>query len=66
MVCLAPVYQESSQYHLAQKVAMYCRMARTCANMKHDEDNFDFNQLDPVIKQAIKKQYTLLTQFLTT
>lgn len=36
LVCSAPVYAEASVHHIAQKAAMYCCMARTCAGIEHD------------------------------
>jgi len=39
LVCLSPLYEETKVHHLAQKVAMYCCMARTCAGIKHDDES---------------------------
>ena len=62
--CLAPVYQEAIITHLAQKVAMYCRMAITCWNMPHDEESPSFSQAEVEVKKIIQTQFTLLNEHL--
>ena len=64
MICLAPVYQEASTLHLAQKVAMYCRMAITCWNMPHEQDSPSFSQAEIEVTKIIQAQYTLLNNYL--
>jgi hypothetical protein len=64
MTCVAPVYGEAKTCHLAQKVAMYCRMARTCSNMNHEEENPDFSKAEEATKKSIEEQYAILQDFL--
>jgi hypothetical protein len=64
MTCVAPVYEEAMVCHLAQKVAMYCRMARAYANMDHDEDSPDFSKAEESTKKSIEEQYAILQAFL--
>jgi dihydroorotase len=64
MTCVAPVYEEAKVSHLAQKVAMYCRMARAYANMDNEEDSPDFSKAEESTKQSIEEQYAILQAFL--
>lgn len=64
MTCLAPMYQEATTLHLAQKVAMYCRMAITCWNMPHEQDSIDFSQAEVEVNQIIQAQYVILNNYL--
>ena len=62
--CLAPIYQEVTTLHLAQKVAMYCRMAITCWNIAHDQDSPSFSQAEIEVTKLIQSQYTQLNDYL--
>jgi hypothetical protein len=64
LVCLSPVYEETKVHHLAQKVAMYCCMARTCAGIKHEEEVPQLAQSQKMLAQEIQDQYRLLSEFL--
>jgi hypothetical protein len=64
MTCVAPVYQEARTCHLAQRVAMYCRLARTCSNMSHDEDATDFSKAEEVTRKSIEEQHAILQDFM--
>jgi len=64
LVCLSPVYEETKTHHLAQKTAMYCCMARTCAGIKHDEELPDLAQSQEMLTKEIQDQYRLLSEFL--
>ena len=64
MTCLAPIYQEATTLHLAQKVAMCCRMAITCWYMPHDQDSPSFSQAEIEVTKIIQAQYTLLNSYL--
>ena len=59
LVCLSPLYAEAGTCRLAQKVGMYCRMARTCASMHHDEEAPDFAALGPVVERVMESQYRI-------
>jgi len=64
MVCLAPTHGEQRTQHLAEKVAMYCRMARTCSSIQHEEDYPKFADAEESLKKEIDAQYRILTEFL--
>ncbi len=64
MACVAPTYHEISVIHVAQKVAMYCRMAVTCANMAHDDNTPSFALAENEVKNVIEEQYAILNDFL--
>lgn len=63
IVCLGPVFQEVSPLHLAQKVAMYCRMARTCASIPHSDVEPNFKNAENAAKQIIADQFDILSNF---
>jgi hypothetical protein len=64
LVCLSLVYEEAKVHHLAQKAAMYCCMARTCAGIKHDEEAPQLSQSEKMLSKEIPDQYRLLSEFL--
>ncbi len=64
MACLAPTYQEVHTHHLAEKVAMYCRMARTCAGIQHEEEYPKFADAEESLKKEMQAQYHILSEFL--
>ena len=64
LVCLSPIYEEAKVHHLAQKAAMYCCMARTCAGIKHDEEAPQLSQSQKMLAKEIQDQYRLLSEFL--
>ena len=64
LVCLSPVYEETKVHHLAQKTAMYCCMARTCAGIKHDEEVPQLANSQEMLAKEIQDQYRLLSELL--
>ena len=64
VTCTAPVYTEAKAHHLAQKVATYCLMARTCASIMHDADQPDLGETEKALQKEIAAQYTLVNEFL--
>jgi hypothetical protein len=64
LVCLSPVYEETKVHHMAQKAAMYCCMARTCAGIKHDEEAPQLVQSQEMLAKEIQDQHRLLSDFL--
>jgi hypothetical protein len=64
LVCLSPVYEETKIHHLAQKAAMYCCMARTCAGIKHEEEVPQLAEAQEMLAKEIQDQYRLLSEFL--
>jgi hypothetical protein len=65
LVCLSPTYQEAKIHRIAEKTAMYCRMARTCASIMHDEDQPDLGETERALQKEIKAQYTIVNEFLS-
>lgn len=59
LVCLSPLYEKAATCRLAHKVAMYCRMARTCASLRHDEETPDFAALGPIVERTLQAQYRI-------
>jgi len=64
LVCLSPIYEEAKVHHLAQKAAMYCCMARTCAGIRHDEETPQLSRSQEMLGKEIQDQYRLLSEFL--
>ena len=64
MTCLAPAYQEASTHHLAQRVSMYCLMARTCASINHEGNYPTFETSEEVVKREVNEQYRIVNEFL--
>ena len=64
LACLSPVYEEAKVQRLGEKVAMYCRMARTCAGIKHDQDRPHLSEAEQLLTKEIQDQYRLLDEFL--
>jgi hypothetical protein len=65
LVCLSPTYQEAKIHRIAEKAAMYCRMARTCASIMHDEDQPDLGETEKALQNEIKSQYTIVNEYLS-
>ncbi|WP_295576881.1 hypothetical protein [uncultured Lamprocystis sp.] len=63
LVSLSPAGKDDAPAHLAQKVAMYCRMARTCSSMRHDDDAPDFAALGSVVERLVEGQYRQVENF---
>ena len=63
MTCVAPTYQEATTHHLAQKVAMYCRMARTCSCIAHQANKPDFSSVEVAAAAIVEDQYAILNEF---
>lgn len=64
MNCLAPAYPEASKHHLAQRVSMYCLMARTCASINHEGDYPTFETSEEIMKREVNEQYRIVNEFL--
>ena len=64
MTCLAPAYPEASTHHLAQRVSMYCLMARTCASINHEGDYPTFETSEEMMKREVNEQYRIVNEFL--
>jgi len=64
MTCVAPIYEQAKTCHLAQKVAMYCRMARTCSIMGHEGEEPDFSNVEAAATKATEEQHAILQGFL--
>ena len=64
MTCLAPAYPESLTHHLAQRVSMYCLMARTCSSINHEGNYPTFETSEEVMKKEVNEQYRIVNEFL--
>lgn len=65
LVCLSPTYPEATVQRIAEKVAMYCRMARTCAGIMHDQDLPELGATEKALHDEIKAQYAMVDEFLS-
>jgi len=64
MHCLAPTYYETKKHHLAERVSMYCLMARTCASINHEENYPKFTDTEDRVKKEVDAQYEILSEYL--
>jgi len=64
MVCVAPTYEQYRTHHLAEKVAGYCRMARICSSIQHEDEYPKFMDAEESLKKEIDVQYRILNDFL--
>jgi hypothetical protein len=64
MVCLAPTYEGYRAHHLAEKAAGYCRMARMCSSIQHEDEHPRFVDAEESLKKEIDAQYQILNEFL--
>ena len=64
MYCLAPTYYEDKKHHLAERVSMYCIMARTCASIDHEGTYPRFTNTEDLVKKEVDAQYEILSKYL--
>jgi|GEM_PF-1211870 len=64
MVCLSPTFGDFSEHHLAEKVAGYCRMARLCASVPHEDDDPKLDAAERSLKGEINAQFQILTEYM--
>ncbi|MDX2478674.1 MAG: hypothetical protein QNL05_15095 [Gammaproteobacteria bacterium] len=64
MTCLDPACEKSLKHHLAQRVSMYCMMARACANIDHDGNYPTFHTTEEVTKKEVDDQYRIVNEFI--
>jgi hypothetical protein len=64
MHCLAPTYYEANKQHLAERVSMYCLMARTCASIDHEGNYPKFTDTEDLVKKEVDAQYEILGKYL--
>ena len=64
MHCLAPTYYETKKHHLAERVSMYCLMARTCASIDHEGNYPKFTDTEDLVKKEVDAQYDILSEYL--
>jgi hypothetical protein len=62
--CLAPTYYEDKRNHLAERVSMYCLMARTCASIDHKGNYPKFTDTEDLVKKEVDAQYEILGEYL--
>ncbi|MCG6940840.1 MAG: hypothetical protein LJE69_06285 [Thiohalocapsa sp.] len=67
LICLAPTYSEVREVHIAEKAAVYCRMARMCANMPHGEPGEgapgSLGQAEQALGREIEAQFAVVEAF---
>jgi hypothetical protein len=63
LVCLSPTYPEAKLHRIAEKAAMYSRMARTCASIMHDADQPDLGETEKALQKEISAQYRIVNEF---
>jgi hypothetical protein len=62
--CVMPTYGEARTIHLAQTVAMYCRMAATCSHIPHDQEKgLDFSHAAQELEKLINNQHAILKRY---
>jgi hypothetical protein len=64
--CLAPTYYEAKKHHLAERVSMYCLMARTCASIDHEGNYPKFAGTEDLVKKEVDAQYEILSEYLAS
>lgn len=65
LTCVAPEYGEARTIDLAQKVAMYCRMAVTFSCMPRDQEKrLDFSHAAREVEKLISNQHAVLNKYL--
>jgi hypothetical protein len=64
--CLFPMPTSVKQRYRAWNVAHYCREARMCANLKHEQDTEILLTVEKELQKTIAKQYALISEFLDT
>jgi hypothetical protein len=62
--CLFPMPASVKQRYRAWNVAHYCREARMCANLKHEEDTEILATVEKELQKTIARQYELTSEFL--
>jgi len=63
MVCLSPTYHDL-HHHVADRVAMYCQMARTCSAIQHEGEYPKFAGVEEAVKKLVDSQYRILSEYL--
>ena len=63
LMCLASA-SVGKPPHLAEKVAMYCRMARVCANIPHEQEYPSFEQAEQAMHAETRAQYGIVEEHL--
>jgi hypothetical protein len=64
VACLFPLPASAKFRHRAWNVAHYCREARMCSNLKHEQDTDILANVEKELHAAINKQYRLTSEFL--
>jgi Zn-finger protein len=62
--CLVPLPLSMKEQHRAWNVAHYCREARICSEMEHEQDTEILTKVEKDLQRVIKKQYALTTEYL--
>lgn len=65
VVCAGPVYGGHKANHLAELIAGYCRMARTCAAFPHEEGSPSLADAEASLQKEVEGQYKIVNAFLS-
>ena len=64
VACLVPMPASVKQRFRAWNVAHYCREARMCADLAHEQDTEILAKVEKNLKKTIARQYALTNEFL--
>ena len=64
VACLVPMPATVKQRFRAWNVAHYCREARMCADLAHEQDTEILAKVEKNLKKTIARQYALTSEFL--
>jgi hypothetical protein len=63
-ICLSPTYPERHTPDLANRVAMYCQMARHFAAIQYDGDYPKFEGVEEAVKKEVDSQQRIVSEYL--
>jgi len=64
MICLSPTYPERHTTHIADRVAMYCQMARHFSAIQLQGGYPKFEGVEEAVEKEVDAQYQLLSEYL--
>jgi hypothetical protein len=64
MICLSPTYPERHTAHIADRVAMYCQLARHFSAVRQEGGYPKFDGVEEAVKNEVDSQYEILSKYL--
>jgi len=64
MICLSPTYPEQHTAHVANRVAMYCQMARHFSAIQQEGGYPKFAGVEEAVKKEVDSQHQILSEYL--